>query len=130
MWNTHWNEATPAPTLACGAQPQLLWVGNQRGFSMTGFSRRQARLVRPKIKIAVVPVTRPTLRFAPKKTDSNYFIGNILIFFVKVVFMLPTSFLTLDISQYYLSVPLVCVKKLVFSNISKRITIADAPLKS
>jgi hypothetical protein len=36
--------------------------------------------------------------------------------------MLPTSFLTVvDISQYYHSVPLVCVKKLVFSNISKRI---------
>jgi hypothetical protein len=29
---------------------------------------------RPKVKIAVVPVTRPTFRFAPKKTDSNYFI--------------------------------------------------------
>jgi hypothetical protein len=27
--------------------------------------------LRPKIKIAVVPVTRPTLRFAPKKPDSN-----------------------------------------------------------
>jgi hypothetical protein len=80
-------------------------------------------MIRPKIKIAVIPVTRPTLRFAPKKTHSNYFIGNIyfFVFFVKVVFMLPTSFLTVDISQYYLSVPLVCVKKLVFSNISKMI---------
>jgi hypothetical protein len=73
----------------------------------------------PKIKIAVVPVTRPTLCFVPKKTDSDYFIGKFL--FLRVVFMLPTSFLTVDISQYYLSVPLVCLKKLVFSNISKRI---------
>jgi hypothetical protein len=76
---------------------------------------------RPKIKIAVVLVTRPTLRFVPKKPHSNYFIENIFyFFFVKVVFMFPTSFLTVDISQYYLSVPLVCVKKLVFSNISKK----------
>jgi hypothetical protein len=72
--------------------------------------------LRPKIKIAVVPVTRPTLRFAPKKPDSNYYYYYYyyFFFFVKVVFMLPTSFLTVDISQYYLSVPLVCVKKLVF----------------
>jgi hypothetical protein len=39
----------------------------------------------------------------------------------KVVLGLPTSFLTADISQYYHSAPLVCVKKLVLSNISKRI---------
>jgi hypothetical protein len=50
-------------------------------------------MLRPKIKIAVVPVTRPTLCFAPKKPDSNYFIGIFVCFFVEVVFMLPTSFL-------------------------------------
>jgi hypothetical protein len=81
--------------------------------------------IRPKIKIAVVPVTRPTLRFAPKKTTQIILLG----IFFKVVFMLPTSFLAVDISQYYLSVPLVCVKKLVFSNISKKIAFGQHSTK-
>jgi hypothetical protein len=56
-----------------------------------------------------------------KKTTQIISLGNL--FFFKVVFMLPTSFLTVDISQYYHSAPLICVKKLVFSNISERIAL-------